>query len=174
MKAESWSHVVRLSELNAPVRRHLEPDEATRASLARELDVDALPELVADVEVRPWLDGAEIAGRWSARVVQTCGVTLEPYESALSGDFTVRAVPPGSRAAAETPTEVELDLSSEDPPDVLDGPQLDLAGYVVEHVALEVDPYPRKPGVAFEPPPAERESSPFDVLQRLKPGNDNG
>jgi hypothetical protein len=168
MTQEPWSEVVRLSEL--PVRRRLAPDESTRRRIAETLDLDDLPELEAEVEAAPWLDGARIEGRWRARVVQTCGVSLEPFDSALEGTFSVRAVPEGSPAApAETAHELDLELASEDPPDVLPAPQVDLAAYVVEHLALEIDPYPRKPGVAFEPPPAERESSPFDVLSRLKP-----
>jgi hypothetical protein len=45
---------------------------------------------------------------------------------------------------------------------------VDLAAYVVEHLALEIDPFPRSPGAEFEPPAALPESSPFDVLRALK------
>ena len=160
---------MRLSALLGPIRRTLAPDEATRGRIARELGLVALPELTADVEASPWLDGARLNGRWRATVVQTCGVTLEPFETALEGAFRVRALPEGSpNAPTSTGGEVDLELSAEDPPDLLREGVVDLAGYVLEHLALEIDPYPRKPGVEFEPPPAERESSPFDVLQRLK------
>ena len=47
---------------------------------------------------------------------------------------------------------------------------IDLAGYVVEHLALEIDPFPRKPGVEFVLPAQPPESSPFDVLRALKGG----
>ncbi len=62
-----------------------------------------------------------------------------------------------------------LDPDGEDPADVLEGDQIDLAAYVVEHLALEIDPYPRKPDAVFEPPAAEPETSPFAVLLQLKP-----
>ena len=164
----SWSQPVRLGELLGPVRRQLDADEAARGRIARELGLVALPELTADVTAAPWLDGARVDGRWRATVVQTCGVTLEPFEMALEGEFSVRALPEGSPHGPSDTREVELELTAEDPPDLLREGAVDLAGYVVEHLALEIDPYPRKPGVEFEPPPAERESSPFDVLQRLK------
>ena len=45
---------------------------------------------------------------------------------------------------------------------------VDLAAYVVEHLALEIDPWPRKPGVVFEAPEGPAEPSPFDVLRELK------
>ena len=167
MKRETWSDVVRLSEL--PVRRRLAPDEATRAAIAATLELDALPQLTAEIEATPWLDGARVDGRWQAVVTQTCGVTLEPFDSALSGDFSIRAVPADSpNAPAEPKGEIDLELVTEDPPDLLPALEIDLGGYVVEHLALEIDPYPRKPDAVFEPPQAERESSPFDVLARLK------
>jgi hypothetical protein len=101
--------------------------------------------------------------------VQTCGITLDPFESALSGDFLVRAVPAGSpNAPTEETAEVEFDVAAEDPPDVLTDERVDLAAYVVEHLALEIDPFPRSPGAEFEPPAAQPESSPFDILRALK------
>ena len=164
-----WSEPLRLSDLRGPTRRRLVADAGARERVAKALDLLELPELEADVDVAPWLDGARLSGRWSARVVQTCGVTLDPFESALSGDFLVRAVPAGSpHAPTEDTVEVDLDPSSEDPPDVLTDERLDLAAYVVEHLALEVDPFPRSPGAEFEPPVATPESSPFDVLRALK------
>ena len=33
---------------------------------------------------------------------------------------------------------------------MLEGDAIDLAAYVVEHLALEIDPFPRKPGVEFD------------------------
>ena len=87
----------------------------------------------------------------------------------LSGEFTVRAVPEGSEAAGDPAGEVTIDPDAEDPPDLLDGEEVDVGAYLVEHLALEVDPFPRKPGVEFEPPPPETPASPFAVLQALKP-----
>ena len=96
-------------------------------------------------------------------------MSLEPFDTELTGDFVVRAVPPGSPAAAAEATEVSVDPDAEDPPDLLDGDQIDVGGYLVEHLALEVDPFPRKPGVEFEPPPPEGPVSPFAALLKLKP-----
>jgi uncharacterized metal-binding protein YceD (DUF177 family) len=167
----SWSDTVRLAEVGRGAETHtLEPDAAVRTALARELGLVDLPELSAQVQVSPWLDGAEVRGDWRAQVVQTCGVTLEPFETALSGSFEVKAVPAGSPVAVqEEASEIELSLDSADPPDVLESDRVDLAAYVVEHLALELDPFPRKPGVEFQPPEAEPEASPFAALLELKP-----
>lgn len=167
-----WDKPVRLTDLaRGPVELHLEPDEATRAQIAKRVGLVGLPHLSADLVVRPWLDGAELTGRFEARVVQLCGVSLEPFEQALRGDIEVRMLPAGSGNIPEDDApggEVELDLEAPDPPDILDGETIDVSDYVVEHLALEIDPFPRKPGVSFEFTPPEPEDSPFAVLKQLK------
>jgi hypothetical protein len=42
-----------------------------------------------------------------------------------------------------------------------------VAGYVVEHLALELDPFPRKPGATFDYQAPEEETSPFSALKKL-------
>ena len=61
-----------------------------------------------------------------------------------------------------------MDLDAPDPPDVLTSDEIDLAGYLVEHLALDIDPFPRKPGAEFDYQPDVAEESPFAVLKRLK------
>ena len=122
----------------------------------------------AQVQASAWFDGVQLDGRWRARVVQTCGVSLEPLETALDGSFEVQCVPEGSPLIVAPEDEVEIDFDAPDPPDILEGSWVDVAQYVVEHLALEIDPFPRKPGVAFEPPPPETPPSAFAVLSRLK------
>ena len=48
------------------------------------------------------------------------------------------------------------------------GDAVDVAAYVVEHLALEVDPFPRKPGAEFGYAAPEEGASPFDALKSLK------
>ncbi|WP_293402446.1 DUF177 domain-containing protein [Phenylobacterium sp.] len=167
----AWRHMIRLSDLaRGSISVSLEPDAETRATLAKELGLESLPALQGRISVRPWLDGAEINGRFTASVEQICGVTLDPFESQLKGDFLVQAVPAGSpNAPAESEGgEIEMDLDAPDPPDVLSSDDIDLAGYLVEYLALEIDPFPRKPGVEFDYKPDTVEDSPFAVLKRLK------
>ncbi len=168
-----WPVVVRLGEIARfteaePLSRRLTADEATRRAIAKALDLVRLDRLEADLDLSGWFDGARIDGRWRADIVQTCGVSLEDFPTALSGEFTVRAVPKNSRHAEPPRAEVEIDIDAEDPPDVLESDTIDLGSYVIEHLALEIDPFPRKPGVVFEPPLAEPEASPFAALLKLK------
>jgi len=168
--SHAWTTPIQLFELARGAKRVcLEPDAAERAKVAHDLGLESLPQLTADLAVRPWLDGGEITGRFEAVVEQLCSVTLEPFEQPVSGEIAVQVVPRGSpNAQPQEGHEAEYDPEGPDPPDVLPGEAIDLAGYVVEHLALEIDPFPRKPGAAFEfaAPPAEE--SPFAVLKKLK------
>jgi uncharacterized metal-binding protein YceD (DUF177 family) len=171
MTADStpWSSTLRLADVQrTSPTLELSPDPAQLKALAKLFDLEALNSLKAEVRLTPWLDGAELRGRWRAEVTQICGVTVEPFDSRLSGEFTVRVVPSDSPAAVHADEDVAVDPEADDPPDVLESDVIDVAAYVVEHVALEIDPFPRKPGVEFEPPPEERPASPFAVLQSLK------
>lgn len=171
-----WPVTVRLGEVvrfteAAPFNRHLEADEATRRRIAKALDLVRLDRLEADLDLSGWFDGVRIDGRWRADIVQTCGVSLEDFPTALSGEFTVRGAPEGSPHVLPAESEVEIDIDAEDPPDVLESDVIDLGGYVVEHLALEIDPFPRKPGAVFEPPEPLPETSPFAALLKLKRGD---
>lgn len=106
-----------------------------------------------------------------ADLVQSCVVTLEPVESHVerkisrelhlvgeSGDH-------GKAGGMVTLTEAEDDV-----PEDIESPHFDLGGPLREELSLVIDPYPRAPGVVFEPP-VEAESpedNPFAVLKRLK------
>jgi uncharacterized metal-binding protein YceD (DUF177 family) len=168
--SQGWTTPVRLHELaRGPLSVRLEPDAAERAKLAYDVGLETIGALSADLTLKPWLDGVEIAGRFEAVVEQICAVSLDPFEHPLSGEIEVRAVPAGSpHAPASRSGEVEYDPDQPDPPDVLAGDAIDLAAYVAEHLALEIDPFARKPGAEFEYAPTAEETSPFAALQKLK------
>lgn len=165
-----WRAPLHLYELGGgPLHVRLAPDAAERSKAAHDLGLESLPSLTAELTVRPWLDGAEIAGRFDAVVEQLCSVSLDPFEQALSSPIEVRVLPAGSpNAHSESGGEMEYDPDAPDPPDVLPGQDIDLAAIVTEHLALAIDPFPRKPGVAFDYAPPADASSPFAALQALK------
>ncbi len=166
-----WSQKVRLAEVGRGLRAYtLVADLAARQHIAASLNLDRLDALEAEASLEPWLDGAVLEARWSAAIEQTCGVTLEPFGSHLEGSFQVRILPPQSPNAPEDLSgEVAIDPLAEDPPDTLDDGEIDIAAYVVEHLALEIDPFPRKPGVEFVQPEEPRIPSPFDALRTFTP-----
>jgi uncharacterized metal-binding protein YceD (DUF177 family) len=170
--SRAWTTPVRLHEVGrGAIAVRLEPDEAERAKVAKTLGLESLPALSAELSVKPWMDGVEITGRFDARVEQICAVSLDAFEHPLAGEIGVRAVPAGSpHAQAPEGGEVDYDPEAPDPPDVLEGDAVDLAAYVVEHLALEIDPFARKPGAAFDYAPPPEPDSPFAVLKKLKGG----
>jgi hypothetical protein len=93
----------------------------------------------------------------------------EPLPQTVNGDFSLRVLPPGSPNAPDPATDVEVDPDGEDPPDVLDSTMIDLTAYAFEHLALDLEPFPRKPGAQFTPPEESAEISPFAVLKAFKP-----
>ena len=164
--------IIRLGDLAAgPVRRRLEPDAPSRAILAGQLGLVALPALEADLEVRSWLDGCQVQGRFRGEVTQVCGVTLEAFNQPVAGEIDLRFAPAGSPNLPEETGdgEVEVSLETPDPPERLEGDSIDLAAILAEHLALAIDPFPRRPGAVFEWKPETEETSPFAALRTLKP-----
>jgi uncharacterized metal-binding protein YceD (DUF177 family) len=168
--SQPWSKPVLLHELGrGAMTLILEPDAAERAKIAKDLGLESLPSLKARLTLKPWMDGVEITGHFDAVVEQICAVSLDAFEQPLSGEIELRAVPHGSPQAPDAAGgEVDYDPEAPDPPDVLHGEAIDVAGYVVEHLALEIDPFARKPGVEFEYTPPDEEESPFAVLRKLQ------
>jgi uncharacterized metal-binding protein YceD (DUF177 family) len=161
-----YSEPVRLHLIGTGVKRHLEPDAATRARIAKALDLASLDSFEADVELAPSPVGWTLSGRVRASLAQTCGITLEPLPLEIDAPFSV----PLAEPAEEEQLGDEIVISMEDEsPDVIEDGQVDLGQYAVEQLALRLDPFPRKPGAEFVQPPEPVEISPFAVLKQLRP-----
>ena len=166
--ASAWPLRVRLSDIRGEgTTRTLAAEPEQRLAIARVLDLLAVEAFTAAVRLSPWRDGVQVDATWSATVTRACSLTLESFGSALSGDFAVRLAPPAAAQDLDSPEEIVLDLEADDPPDALDGDAVALGSLLVEHLALELEPFPRAPGARFEPPPEPAEPSPFAALARL-------
>jgi uncharacterized metal-binding protein YceD (DUF177 family) len=146
----------------------IDADAPAREALARDLGIPAIERLHAELTVTPARGGARVRGRVSATVVQTCVVSLDPFEAAVEEEIDVRF----SRQKTPTPgSEIDLDAAGEDGPEPLEGEIVDVGALVAEHLALGLDLYPRKPGVTFEDiveaPGEEARPSPFAGLAGL-------
>ena len=140
------------------------------AALAKDLHLPAIRTLSAHLHIKGSPARVHVTGRVKAAIVQTCVVTLEEFESALEEDVAVTFRAPVTGEKEFDPgEEIEADL---DAPDELVGDRIDLGAITAEFLALGLDPYPRKPGVAFEEGPASQEDeaagSPFAGLARLR------
>ena len=159
-----YSEPVRLHQVGAGVTRRLEPDAAARGRIAKALDLASLDSLVAEMTLAPAPGGWRLSGRVKASLAQTCGITLEPLPVEIDAPFSI----PLAEASDAESDEIVITLDDESP-DPVEGGQVDLGQYAVEQLALQLDPFPRKPGAEFVQPPEPTEISPFAVLKQLRP-----
>lgn len=142
-----------------------------RAALARRFDLPAIDALSAEVRLRRVRGGAAIrlSGRLSARVVQSCVVTLEPVPADIAETFSILFAD-----RQERPETVMIgDEADEDWPEPLPEGPLDIGEVVAQQLSLALDPYPRAPGAAAEAAwqnAGGGRESPFAPLAVLKGG----
>jgi uncharacterized metal-binding protein YceD (DUF177 family) len=108
----------------------------------------------------------------AADIVQACVVTLAEVPAHIGREFTRELhFNPGLRRTQDVPEPEDIPLE-DDQPEEIGSLHYDLAAPLIEEFLLAIDPYPRAPGVEFEPPadgvPAPE--SPFAVLKGLKSG----
>jgi hypothetical protein len=107
----------------------------------------------------------------SADIVQACVVTLEPLAAATARSFA-RELHFTPNLRRDPPKELEISPEEDEGPEEIASLHYDLAGPLIEEFLLAIDPYPRVPGVEFDPPKDEgdRPESPFAALKGLKSG----
>lgn len=151
------SRPIMVERIGAATRIEVEANESEREAVARRMGLHALPLLTcAFVLSRGQGPTVQAQGVLRARVVQTCVVTLEPFEAELDEAFAVRFVPEAALNDA-----VEIEEEDEIP---YAGATIDLGEATSEQLALALDPFPRKPGAAFSEDEAEGPSGPFAAL----------
>jgi hypothetical protein len=170
-----WSLPVRLDEVpETGLHLDLEADAAVRAAVATAAGVNEVPQLMAAFDLtRHGRDGLHVVGTVSARVRQTCVVTLDPVENEIAEPIDLVFVP--ASALGTLAHEVNLGAEAVEPPEALIDGVVDLGAVATEFLMLGIDPYPRKPGAVFEAPDsAGAGSRPFAALEALRSGRDRG
>ncbi len=165
----SWSVPISVAGIPETGRRlDIAADAATCTALAGVIGIAALPRLEISAELfRVGRVGVRVAGQVSATVEQACVVTLDPLRSEVVEHFDLTFAPPAGEAAAAV--ELTLEEGSDEPPETLRDGTVDLGAVAVEFLLLGIDPYPRKPGVAFDAPVAgDPAGGPFAALAALK------
>ncbi|HEX3936134.1 MAG TPA: DUF177 domain-containing protein [Xanthobacteraceae bacterium] len=146
--------------------RHFElaADAAMRAEVAQLAGVRDLPRFEASFDVnRRGNGGLHVAGTVSATVGQNCVVTLEPLLNDISETVDLVFLP--QQPAAEPDGEGVGAEAKWNDPEPLIGGVIDLGAMAIEFLLLGIDPYPRKPGAVFEPPPGPKpDGGPFAAL----------
>lgn len=157
--------IVRVNQIGPGLTRVIEPDAATCAAIARQLDLVSLDAFRAELELKPTAAGWTLSGRVRANVVQSCGLTLEPLPAVVDQRFSLGLA---ESLPDEDADEIVVSMDEESP-DLIEDGKIDLGRYAVEQLALALDPFPRKPGAEFVQPEEPGEISPFAVLKQIKP-----
>lgn len=145
--------------------------EAECGDLARALDIGGCQKLTCTFTIRSIGDGRyRLAGDLDAEVVQACVITLEPLQQKVKSDFDV-AFWPATTISSPGEEEVEALGAAEIEP--IEHGEIDVGRIVFETLSAAIDPYPRKPGAAFESEDAAGLSGPatagpFASLKKLK------
>lgn len=152
-------------------------------ALARRFGLIAVKKLEARLELcrRDGAGGLEytVQGDFSADVVQSCAITLEPIETCVASGLAVRYMSPQAFEEIEEQQgqEFSLGLEEEDIEILPDG-VLDLGELVAQYLAISLESYPRKQGIdlsafGIEPDdeqgsqPGEGKANPFSVLKKI-------
>jgi Large ribosomal RNA subunit accumulation protein YceD len=168
-----WSFPVRRDDVpETGLHLDLVADAATRTAVAGVAGVPGLPRLTATFEVARQGGGLKVTGEVAAAVEQTCVVTLEPMTSEVREPIDLAFVPPRADDRADDRADLaeeDLDPGAADESEPLVDGVADLGVVATEFLLLAIDPYPRKPGVEFEPPQTEDSGGhPFAALAALK------
>lgn len=150
----------------------LEANPAECEAIAAALGILKVGSASAELTITPFRKtGFKLVGEVRAEVEQACVVTLEPVAESVRETVDLRFLPESEIEPVSE--EVEVDLSTEDPPEPIVGASVDLGVLVTEFIAVGLDPYPRAPGAEFTPLIEDDGSddappSPFAGLSALK------
>jgi hypothetical protein len=132
-------------------------NETECAALADAYGLVAVQTFEAGFHVRKQgLKRYEVSGVLRALVTQTCAVSLEPFETLVSApvdvDFAPSYQPLGEPAGRKMTAggPAAIFAGPQDPADPIINGRIDLGALAAEFLALNLDLYPRKPGVTFE------------------------
>jgi uncharacterized metal-binding protein YceD (DUF177 family) len=149
----------------------VEASEAECQALARRFDLRELSGLKANINIRRVTGGPAIRveGNFEAEVVQTCVVSLQDVHAHIEGHFDTFFTEDAPKGAIGADITIDDDETS---PEIIAKGMIDLGEVVAQYLSLELDPYPRAPGVSLAAQLAEVgqevRNSPFRVLEGLK------
>jgi uncharacterized metal-binding protein YceD (DUF177 family) len=162
-----WSVLVAVKEISdTGLHLEIEAPSSVRTELAKLAGVRELPQLSAVFDLDRQGARVQVTGQVSARVGQTCVVTLEPMECQVEEAVDVVFAPSLATDAKK---------GDDEPPEPLVDGKVDLGALATEFFLLGIDPYPRKLGAKLALPKVENGGEhPFAALETLKKLLGNG
>jgi uncharacterized metal-binding protein YceD (DUF177 family) len=149
--------VARVSPLGS--HEKISADVKECEALARRLNLPAVHAVDAHLVLKPWRGGGiKVTGQVTADIDQQSVVSLEAFRSTVNFDV-----------ARYFLAHVEGEEDGERDVDLITGGVIDIGEVAAESLALELDPYPRKPGEEFhmstEDGTPQASITPFDKLK---------
>ncbi len=184
-EAAHLSRLIAIADVpDAGLEVSIRADAAECAAIAESDGLVAVESLEADLKiVKQNRTQFKVSGLLRAHIVQTCVVSLDPFQSEIQADVEADFIAPADagvrkRAGRDVESEADAALSFAaqlDAPDLIIDGRIDLGALVEEFLALNLNPYPRKPDARFDEinfsSDAAAKASPFAVLKKLKEGD---
>ena len=140
------------------------------AALAARFDLKSLSVLQSRMTLTRTADSklVRVAGALHAELVQTCVVSLQDVPAVIDASFETYFTEDGEEFDEDAGLDIELE---EDEFPVGGGGVVDLGELAAQYLSLEIDPYPRAPGVSLAAQMAatgdEGKNRPFEILRGL-------
>ncbi len=158
-------------------REHVEASKEECAALAKRFDLKSLSGLKANLTILRVSEGniIRVEGDIEAEVVQTCVVSLQGVPAEIKAHFDTYFTEDG-KEGFEHEELLAAEITEDAPDMVINGGMLDLGELTAQYLSLELDPYPRAPGVSLAAQLTEvggpSKNRPFQVLKNLKTEED--
>jgi len=148
----------------------IEASEEECALLAQRFGLRHLSGLTASINIRRVPGGmVRIEGTFSADAVQVCVVSLQDVPVHVDAKFDTYFTEGGEDMADDVGFTLGDDLEAAE---IVSNGMIDMGEAVAQYLSLELDPYPRAPGVSLAAQLKETgvsgKPSPFQVLEGLK------
>ena len=169
-----WSAPLAVAQIpEAGLHSVFEASEAQRDALAAIAGLRDVTSARASFELSHAAGGrVHVVGQVEARIGQICVVTLDPMDTDIREPIDLMFVPEAEikRLSSLVDEDAEDTDDVPDPPEPIVNGMIDLGRVAADALFLGIDPYPRKPGVVFEPPPVvvDPDEHPFAALKALK------
>jgi uncharacterized metal-binding protein YceD (DUF177 family) len=173
LSGDPWRAFVNVAQIpESGLHRDIAADEATRAAMAEIAALRNISTARASFDLSLRSGGrVHVAGHLTARIGQTCAVTLEPIENDIDENIDLIFAP------VDEVKELFDDLDEEaehgklpEPPEPIENGIIDLGRLATDVLFLAIDPYPRKEGAVFEArvTAADPGDHPFAALKAFK------
>ncbi len=174
INGKEFSRIVAVERINnISAEYNIEANEKEREELSSRFGLVSMKRLKAHFTISRAEErsGYLIKGKVLSEIVQSCSVTLVDVPATL--EVTVEVIACKQRAI-ESGTDVHLlDLEEDDIECIDEHGCVDIGEIASQYLSLDIDPYPRAPGLAIlegedEPKGKPDVINPFLVLEKLK------